>query len=337
MRGLHSLALVKVGGLVGAMADDDDMEKRLSKTGADLFKELLRVYDVAEFEDYIKNGQWQDEQMRVDLQLVEAHRREAGASEPIPLSEVKMPVLPFMPGAARPAVGVVGSPVVGAPAQASAGVGAVAELRLIALFVAKWKLDATRTKEMLSKLLPGRRRHIIANFKTTETGEAATDELEKFIQECEKNNSWPAATAVAPRPVAVAASPVAIKRPLVAVAPAFDPNKRPRLITPVAVRPPTAAIRSVAPSPAAAAMAARLAAQRPRAFSPPVPRPAVVMARPAWAPAVRPAVAPRPVAAPAFRPAFAPAVRPVYGRLTVNAVRPAFRPVAIPVRPAWRG
>lgn len=313
------------------MADHDDMEKRLAKTGAELFKELLRVYDVAEFEDYIKNGQWQDEQMRVDLQLVEAHRREAGASEPIPLSEVKMPVVPFMPGGGAPRpVAVVGSPLVGAPAQT--GVGAVAELRLIALFVAKWKLDATRTKEKLSKLLPARRRYVIANFKTTETGEAATDALDKFIEECEKTNSWAAATAAAPKPVAVAtASPVAVKRPLVAVAPAFDPNKRPRMVTPVAVR-PAAGIRPVAhASPAAAALAARLAAQRPRAVSP-AARPAVVAARPAWAPAVRP-VTPRPVA-PAFRPAVGPAVRPAYARLAVP-VRPAVRPVAVPVRPAW--
>eukprot|EP00930_Biecheleria_cincta_P056755 TRINITY_DN42814_c0_g1_i1.p1 TRINITY_DN42814_c0_g1~~TRINITY_DN42814_c0_g1_i1.p1 ORF type:complete len:308 (-),score=41.94 TRINITY_DN42814_c0_g1_i1:100-1023(-) len=306
------------------MSDDDDMEKRLAKSGAELFKELLRVYDVAEFEDYMKNGQWQDELMRVDLQLVEAHRREAGAGEPVPLSEVKMPVVPFMPGGGgvRPPAGLVGSPVVGSPVQAASGVGAVAELRLIALFVAKWKLDATRTKEKLGKLLPARRRFVIANFKTTETGPAATDALDKYIEECEKNNTWPAATAVAPKPVAVAtAYPAAVKRPLV-VAAAFDPNKRPRMVSPpVPMRPVTA-------SPAAAALAARLAAQRPRTVSPAV-RPVAVSAavRPAWGP--RP-VAPRPVA---------PAVRPTYARLGVNAVaaRPAFRPVSVPVRPVRPG
>lgn len=305
------------------MSDED--EQRLKKSGAELFKELLRVYDVAEVEDYVKNGQWVDELMRVDIQLVEAHRRQGGAPEPIPLSEVKMPVVANMPGGGtiKPIVPGAGA---AAPGVATGGVGAVAELRLIALFVAKWKLDATRTKTALSKLLPARRRYVIANFKTTETGTEATDALDKYIEECDKSNSWAAATAAA------AAAPVAVKRPISAVAPVVvDPNKRPRLVTPVAVpgRPVAVPVRPVAgvrpaatPSPAAAALAARLAAQRPRAVSPPV-RPAFVSAvRPAWSPA--------------FRPAVAAAVRPMV-RPAVHAVRPAVVRPAV-VRPAvWRG
>lgn len=225
---------------------------------------------------------------------------------------------PVVPGAAAGAV---------MPAVGTGGVGAVAELRLIALFVAKWKLDATRTKTALAKLLPARRRYVIANFKSTETGSAATDALEKYIQECEKSNSWGAATAAA------ATAPVAVKRPFAAVAPVVvDPNKRPRMPTPVApMRPaamplrPFAAVRPAAtPSPAAAALAARLAAQRPRAVSPAV-RPMVVSAvRPAWSPAARPGY---------------PAVRPAAVRPAVSAVRPntwGVRPPVSAVRPnAW--
>lgn len=260
-------------------------EEVLNKKGIELFKELLRVYSVAEVEDYYKMGVWRDELMKAYLQLIEAHRKEAGAPDPIPLEEVVMPELPKAPvvqpgltglfavrpgmpqiiaaGAVRPmgvtvapsaalavATRPVAAPVVAAAASAS---GPVAELRLIALFVAKWKLDPTRTKMMLAKMTPARRRYVIQNFKTVATGVEATNSLEQFIAQCEKTNAWGAATAPAPavvpavtvRPITVAAAPAAvagIKRPITPVNIALDPSKRiavaqPRGPTPVQVRP----------------------------------------------------------------------------------------------------
>ncbi|CAK0884986.1 unnamed protein product, partial [Prorocentrum cordatum] len=140
---------------------NEDEDERLLKKGPDLFQELLRVYPVAEPEDYFKAGQWRDEVMKTDLQLIEAHRLEAGAPDPPALDEVKMPELPT----AQPAGAGVRPPVTGlsalmgaratvaggAPALAAPGSGVV-ELRLMALFVAKWKLDATKTKLALAKL-----------------------------------------------------------------------------------------------------------------------------------------------------------------------------------------
>lgn len=260
-------------------------EEVLNKKGIELFKELLRVYSVAEVEDYYKMGVWRDELMKADLQLIEAHRKEAGAPDPIPLEEVVVPELPKAPvvqpgltglfavrpgmpqiiaaGAVRP-MGItvapaaalaaasrpVAPPVVAAAASAS---GPVAELRLIALFVAKWKLDPTRTKMMLAKMTPARRRYVIQNFKTVANGVEATNSLEQFIAQCEKTNAWGAATAPAPavvpavtvRPITVAATPATvagIKRPITPVNIALDPNKRiavaqPRGPTPVPVRP----------------------------------------------------------------------------------------------------
>lgn len=52
------------------------MEERLAKQGPELFKELKRIYSVAEVEDYFKNGVWREDLMRTDLQLIEVHRRE---------------------------------------------------------------------------------------------------------------------------------------------------------------------------------------------------------------------------------------------------------------------
>jgi len=299
------------------MAEETD--DRLSKTGSELFHELLRVYSVAEVDDYFKAGQWKDELMRTDLQLIEKHRREAGAPEPPDLSEVKLPEMPkatVMFQARPPAFGAATTTAVTPPTLGSA----VAELRLIALFVAKWKLDTTRTKTVLSKLVPARRRHVIASFKTEKSGEEATQALEEFITECNEKNSWPANTGASP--VAVAG----VKRPLSAVSPSlvFDPNKRlatasatgyrpavARPVTPV-VRPVTIPGRATTPSPAAQALAARLAATaaaRPRAMTP-----------------IRPVAGYRPVAV-----AAKPAVRPAWGAATV---RPVARPIA-PIRPVW--
>jgi len=233
-------------------------EEILEKTGPELFKELYRVYPVADFEDYFKNGVWKDDVMRTDLVLIYAHAREAGAPYPPPLSEIKLPNLPKGVPAARPALAggplsmgvrpILATPVVRPPPAAgtapaaavgtapAAGAAATAgsqatELRLIALFVAKWKLDATRTKLMLAKLTPARRRYVIQNFKSL--GGDPSTALEQFIAKCEQTNAWAGATAPAATAPAAVAPPAAagIKRPLTPTM-SVDPSKRPRMMTP---------------------------------------------------------------------------------------------------------
>lgn len=247
-------------------------EEILEKTGGELFRELIRVYPVADIEDYIKNGYWKDDQMRTDLVLIYAHAREAGAPYPPPLKDVKMPPLPqgmpmpkpqaaaTPPGAGAPlgfgaagprplmtatvkpppAAGAV-APKAATPAAAAAA-GQTTELRLIALFVAKWKLDPNRTKLILAKLMPNRRRYVIQSFKTPAVPDP-TSALEQFIASCEKTGVWDAA----PAPAAGAAQPVAVKRPLAPAMMAMDPSKRPRMMAPGAVAPKAvAAFRPVA-------------------------------------------------------------------------------------------
>eukprot|EP00435_Cladocopium_sp_Y103_P042093 s912_g11.t1 len=158
------------------------MEEPLAKSGPELFRELKRIYAVAQVEDYFKNGVWRDDLMRTDLQLIAVHRREAGAPEAPELSEVELPPLP--PGAAAAA---------STSLAAASGLGdSVADLRLIALFVAKWKLDVAATKKALIKLLPMRRRYVMAHFKA-KGGPDVNEELEQYIQECGSTNSWAAA------------------------------------------------------------------------------------------------------------------------------------------------
>ncbi|CAE7873169.1 unnamed protein product, partial [Symbiodinium necroappetens] len=241
-----------------AMGEEEVAEdERLAKTGPELFKELRRLYAVAEVEDYFKNGMWRDDLMKTDLQLIEVHRREAGAPDPPDLSEVKLP--PDLPrGFVRPRTSLLSTP---SPVAATTvttavvpptGGSAVADLRLIALFVAKWKLDVTRTKTALTKLLPSRRRYVIAHFKP-KGDTAADDELETYIAECESSKSWDTATVLAN------GSTNGVKRPLSAVSGTStvdDPSKRlrPTLVTPAR---PAATPK---PSPATLAMAQRLQA-----------------------------------------------------------------------------
>jgi hypothetical protein len=221
-----------------------DLAEAMSKTGAELFKELYRVYPVAEHEDYFRMGQWNNDLMKKDLALIESHRRESGAPDVPDIDEIKMPTLP-MGGSAKPTLvgGVQQAPVAAngvkpvgtqVPAAYTAGGSAaitaagapVVEIRLIALFVAKWKLDPQASKAALAKLTSAHRRYIIQNFKTQATGAAASKELETYVATCEADKSWDAvatngaangkAAADTPATAGTAATPVAtgLKRPL---------------------------------------------------------------------------------------------------------------------------
>mmetsp|Transcript_120811 Transcript_120811/g.235257 ORF Transcript_120811/g.235257 Transcript_120811/m.235257 type:complete len:363 (+) Transcript_120811:51-1139(+) len=300
---------------------EEEVEDVLAKAGVDLFKELWRIYPVAEVADYYKAGAWRDDVMRVDLQLITAHRKEAGAQEAIPLDEVPEPEIPATPAGIlglRPAA-LAGLRPAGPAAPMS---GPVAELRLMILFVAKWKLDAARTKELLHNLTPARRHWVIQNFKAEATGEEATKALEEFVAESEKTDAWKGATA--PTATALPASaPTAagVKRPLLLAGGAADPSKRPRLLAPAAV--PATSLPAAKAAPATTALARMVAARSANGLRPASLRPLV----PASARPLVPAFA-RPLAPASVRPAAARllALRPV-------AARPLFQPGSAAPRP----
>lgn len=233
----------------------------------ELFRELLSVYPSACYEDYFKPpGVWATETLEIDLELIKAHRREAGAPEAIPIEDVEMPDLPKAipvtglagavaggqgvlagtmrtPGAAikplasalaaRAAGGLVPPGQVGpkpgsilnrpgapqrpmAPAakigaaaggtlgpsgaaamSATAAAGPSAELKQIALFIQRWKLEATKAKLLLARLTPARRRYVMSNYKGVTT-------LDVYIQSCDRTNAWANAKDA---PAAATASP----------------------------------------------------------------------------------------------------------------------------------
>lgn len=254
-----------------------DIEEALTKTGPELFKELFRIYPVADAEDYFKAGQWRNDIMKADIVLMESHRRECGAPDVPDLDDVKIPfALPQQLSMHAPAhsglkIAQPGSglgPPALSPAGSVAGSAPIVEIRLIALFVAKWKFEPVAAKAALAKLTPTHRRFVIQHFKTEKAAAEATAELEEYIAKCEEDKSWDAAGAAAtngagvvaaappklgalapssvrPLPKAVGAGPMlsaglaGLKRPMLSpgVNQAWAQNKFPKMLSPAGVRP----------------------------------------------------------------------------------------------------
>jgi len=247
------------------MADPSETDV---KKGKELFLELLRLLPSSQVEDYYALGRWNDADLQLDFDLLDAHRKEAGAEDPPELEELEVPPMPdnkpagaawgatayqrplvaagVGPGAlpkplpkavtpivqrAQPVTGLRPQQPKSAPpssAMGAAGVagGPSAELRQIALFIAKWKLEATKTKLLLARLTPPRRRWVMSNFAQAATGLSSTMQLEQYIARCERTNAWGAAGSSSP---AVASKPVTgLKRPMTSAL-AYDPNKRPKV------------------------------------------------------------------------------------------------------------
>lgn len=223
----------------------------------DLFRELLRIYPTAEIEDYYKAGLWKTDCMRMDYNLIEAHRNEGGAPEPPPLEDIPVPELPK--SLLRPAVGMngTGPGYVKLPAQAQAPVlsqivkpstaRSTADSRILAVFVAKHKLDPSRAKTLVMGLEPKERRAVFIGFKSTGVDKHGTDALEGYIMTCKDSGVWkdwpviskPGAAVLANGASAnsttepsVGSNASALKRPIVAASQSLDASKRPKVVLP---------------------------------------------------------------------------------------------------------
>ena len=53
------------------------------RSGAQLFRRLLKVYPTARYEDYMKNWRWNKQLLYIDLKLMRAHRREVDGTQPL--------------------------------------------------------------------------------------------------------------------------------------------------------------------------------------------------------------------------------------------------------------
>lgn len=254
------------------------------KTGAELFRELYRLLPSLSFEDYFKNGIWQNDLMRLDIEVIDAHRKEAGAPDPPPMEEIEFPPLPgqaqahSLGGLLRALVPSVGLPINAGgalirpgpdgaaspvPAEGEAGLapsGPLAapmpkmppagaaqplDMKVIALFVSKWKLDPGRARTALEKLTPSRRRFVMQNFKHLPVnGSSSSDKLEEYIGHCEQTGSWDVATEAAPA-VTTPEPAGGVKRPMEQ---SEEPNKR-QNTGPVTSKASSKAAAKVSPKP----------------------------------------------------------------------------------------
>jgi len=163
-------------------------ERSDAEADAEPFRELLRLFPLANIEDYFQNNKWRLDKIRIDTLLIDAHRKESGAPEPPPIEEVELPPLP---GKVRPAIGSVArppaKPVVVPPASRAVVNQAAAELKQISAFISKWKLDATKSKQILARLPPPKRRFVLSNFEGP--GSPGSPEMgaafEKYVRECD--------------------------------------------------------------------------------------------------------------------------------------------------------
>ena len=76
--------------------ESEEVSELEGKSGKDLFLELFRLLPSAQVEDYYQLGRWKGDDIRLDFELLQAHRREAGAEDPPTLEELAndIPQLP---------------------------------------------------------------------------------------------------------------------------------------------------------------------------------------------------------------------------------------------------
>lgn len=245
---------------------------------AAIFAELKKLIPTVQADDYKKNGVWQEEIMKLDAELVRRHREEAGAPEvqttleeyvaPAPdvwekktlavagnlaasLAAAKAAQAAQAAKAATaatnglpagmPAVAKASTTTAAAGAAAASANQAASDLRQIAVFVAQWKLDPTRTKLLLAKLTPPKRRWVMQHFRcpTATNGVQATAALENYIQQCEQTNLWKDAEQLNASPSAAAtAAAGGVKRPVPGTStPAEMAAKIPKLAAMAGMRP----------------------------------------------------------------------------------------------------
>lgn len=209
----------------------------------DLFRELSRHYPLAKLRSYYQHGRWLKLQLVTDATLIIAHRAEGGAPPPLDLQDVPTPELPreaarssvshrgarpparsstdagvstraLAPLPPKPPREAPSSRVAAAPQGADQRSGA-GEAQVIASFISRWRLNATRTKLMLSRLLPSKRSWVLDHFRGARASGATTeDDLRQYIARCERENVWASSRAIGTKR---AASPAA-----------NEPSKRPR-------------------------------------------------------------------------------------------------------------
>lgn len=68
---------------------------------------------------------------------------------------------------------------------------AASDLKQMKAFVAQWSLEMVKTKLLLAKTTPAKRRWVMQHFRyVPASGKSPQETLEEYVQICEKNNLW---------------------------------------------------------------------------------------------------------------------------------------------------
>lgn len=184
------------------------------RSAPELFRELLRLLPSVQVEDYYANGQWDQDCIRIDIELLEKHREEAGAPEPPPLEDIPMVELP---GVAQPLGRRVASSV--KPNHPKEQVNSNGRVAMVAqppkapppaalLRHAQWKegyemadfaetrgLDVEETKLVLSELQPSQRHWVMQNFQyDMSLDDDATAQFEQAVEDSARKVGTPQPT-----------------------------------------------------------------------------------------------------------------------------------------------
>lgn len=192
---------------------DDVAGSNGERSNPDLFRELRGLLSKAPFENYYKNGIWERETLLVDIELLRVHRREAGAPEATPASDV-----PELDRLERHSRGKL------TPTQPSAPPprALVADARKdesneVRDFVDKWRLER-RVKDLLLSLRLPLRQRVMRSYRHTSQSMSPTAQLELLIRDMERTVSARPTSAGgsgrAPGQRAPASPPRGVKRPV---------------------------------------------------------------------------------------------------------------------------
>lgn len=185
-----------------------DANDENSLSNGDLFRELKRLLPLAQHESYYADGAWKRKHLLFDIEIIKAHRKEAGAPEPLPVKDIpELVQMKLPPSSSRPPLGstsrthqsgAMRPPPDGRPNMGNASsrftpkppaAPPPRKIEEIKEFVNRWRMDPMRAMEILSRLRPDVRRSVMERFRPSGENVGPTLQLEQYIKDREQRGT----------------------------------------------------------------------------------------------------------------------------------------------------
>lgn len=194
------MGMMGISSGLGTWQTPEELKDVLAKKGLELFKELKRRYDAVDAEDYLAGAIWREDLMRLDIEMLDHHRRLAGAEDIPELDEVEIPEsllrnLPkSLPPKTMPSVPKAGG-FGNAATTLKVNTDADAKFQqLVTLFSNKWSMDFEKTSKAVQQHIGSNIQHlrfIILNFKhKVEENADVNTAFETFLSKCKAEDKW---------------------------------------------------------------------------------------------------------------------------------------------------